>query len=70
MQLLENFAALFMESAPWLILGLTVAGIMKVLIPSQLLAEHLGGSGPGATVKAALFGAPCPFAHAASFPPL
>ncbi len=68
MQLLENFAALFMESAPWLILGLTVAGIMKVLIPSQLLAEHLGGSGPGATVKAALFGAPLPLCSCGVIP--
>ena len=68
MLLLENFAALFMESAPWLILGLTVAGIMKVLIPSQLLAEHLGGSGPGATVKAALFGAPLPLCSCGVIP--
>jgi uncharacterized membrane protein YraQ (UPF0718 family) len=66
--LLENFVALFMESAPWLILGLTVAGIMKVLVPSQLLAEHLGGSGPGATVKAALFGAPLPLCSCGVIP--
>jgi len=29
MVLLENFIALFMEPAPWLMLGLTVAGIVK-----------------------------------------
>ncbi len=68
MLLINNFISLFMESAPWLMLGLTVAGIMKVLIPSQLLAEHLGGSGPAATVKAALFGAPLPLCSCGVIP--
>jgi uncharacterized membrane protein YraQ (UPF0718 family) len=68
MLLLENFIALFMESAPWLILGLTVAGIMKVLVPSQLMAEHLGQPGPMATVKAALFGAPLPLCSCGVIP--
>jgi len=65
---LNNFADLFMESAPWLMLGLTLAGIMKTLIPSQLLAEHLGKSGPGATIKAALFGAPLPLCSCGVIP--
>ncbi|MGX4675607.1 SO_0444 family Cu/Zn efflux transporter [SAR92 clade bacterium H246] len=68
MALLENFVALFMESAPWLILGLTVAGIVKVLVPSQLMAEHLGQPGPMATVKAALFGAPLPLCSCGVIP--
>lgn len=68
MLLITNFIALFMESAPWLMLGLTVAGVMKVLVPSQLLAEHLGGSGPAATIKAALFGAPLPLCSCGVIP--
>ena len=68
MVLLENFVALFMESAPWLMLGLTVAGIVKVLVPSQLMAEHLGQPGPMATVKAALFGAPLPLCSCGVIP--
>ena len=39
-------------------LGLTVASIMKVLVPSQLMAKYLGKPGPMATIKAGLFGAP------------
>ena len=33
MLLIENFIDLFVESAPWLMLGLFVAGIMKVFVP-------------------------------------
>jgi uncharacterized membrane protein YraQ (UPF0718 family) len=68
MLLINNFIALFMESAPWLMLGLTVAGIVKVLVPSQLMAEHLGQPGPMATVKAALFGAPLPLCSCGVIP--
>ena len=68
MLLIDNFIALFMESAPWLMLGLTVAGIVKVLVPSQLMAEHLGQPGSMATVKAALFGAPLPLCSCGVIP--
>ena len=68
MLLIENFIALFMESAPWLMLGLTVAGIMKVLVPSQRMAKHLGKPGPMSTVKAALIGAPLPLCSCGVIP--
>lgn len=68
MLLLENFIALFIEAAPWLMLGLTVAGVIKVLVPSQLMATHLGDPGPKATVKAALFGAPLPLCSCGVIP--
>ena len=68
MLLIGNFIALFMESAPWLMLGLTVAGIMKVLVPSQLMAKHLGKPGPMSTIKAALFGAPLPLCSCGVIP--
>ena len=68
MLLLENFIALFIESAPWLMLGLTVAGVIKMLVPSQLMAKHLGDPGPKATIKAALFGAPLPLCSCGVIP--
>lgn len=68
MLLLENFVALFIESAPWLMLGLTVAGVIKMLVPSQLMAKHLGDPGPKATIKAALFGAPLPLCSCGVIP--
>jgi uncharacterized membrane protein YraQ (UPF0718 family) len=68
MLLIGNFIALFMESAAWLMLGLTVAGFMKVLVPSQLMAKHLGKPGPMSTIKAALFGAPLPLCSCGVIP--
>jgi len=68
MLLIENFIALFVESAPWLLLGLFVAGMMKAFVPSQLMAKHLGKPGLMSTVKAALFGAPLPLCSCGVIP--
>ncbi|MFL3646676.1 MAG: SO_0444 family Cu/Zn efflux transporter, partial [Cellvibrionales bacterium] len=68
MLLIQNFVQLFVESAPWLLLGLFFAGLMKVLVPSQLLAKHLGEPGLMATVKAALLGAPLPLCSCGVIP--
>lgn len=68
MLLVENFISLFMESAPWLMLGLLVAGLMKAFVPTQLLASHLGGNGIGSTIKAALLGAPLPLCSCGVIP--
>ena len=68
MLLIENFIDLFVESAPWLMLGLFVAGLMKVFVPSQLMAKHLGEPGLMSTVKAALFGAPLPLCSCGVIP--
>lgn len=68
MLLIENFIELFIESAPWLVLGLVVAGVMKIFVPSQLMAKHLGKPGLMSTVKAALFGAPLPLCSCGVIP--
>ena len=68
MSLIENFVGLFIESAPWLIMGFTVAGLMKAFVPSELLAKHLGEPGLMATVKAALLGAPLPLCSCGVIP--
>ena len=68
MAFINNFIALFTESAPWLIMGFTVAGLMKALIPNQVLAKHLGSPGIMSTVKAALLGAPLPLCSCGVIP--
>lgn len=60
MMFVDNFWNLMLASAPWLILGFTIAGIIKTLIPQDFLTKHLGGKGFGTTVKASLIGAPLP----------
>ena len=68
MLMIDNFVQLFIESAPWLLLGLFFAGLLKVLVPSQLMAKHLGEPGLMATTKAALLGAPLPLCSCGVIP--
>jgi uncharacterized membrane protein YraQ (UPF0718 family) len=60
MNFFSNFFALFIESAPWLLLGFFVAGLIKSFVPEDLMSRQLGGRGLWVTVKAALLGAPLP----------
>ncbi|WP_421132692.1 SO_0444 family Cu/Zn efflux transporter [Alteromonas sp. A079] len=64
----QNFLALFMESAPWLLLGLLVAGIMHELVPVSLLEKHMGNNSTGAIAKAAIIGAPLPLCSCGVIP--
>lgn len=66
MALLNNFIALFTESAPYLLLGMLIAGVLHEMIPSQWLQRLLGGK--NAIVKAALIGAPLPLCSCSVIP--
>lgn len=66
--LAENFIALFMESAPWLLLGLLVAAIMHELVPVSLLQRHMGSNSMSAVAKAAVIGAPLPLCSCGVIP--
>ena len=66
--LTENFLALFIESAPWLLLGLAVAAVMHELVPVSLLQRHMGSSSVSAISKAAVIGAPLPLCSCGVIP--
>lgn len=66
--LLNNFLHLFLESAPWLLLGLFLAGMLKMFVPMEWMQKQLGGHGFKATVKAALLGAPLPLCSCGVIP--
>ena len=68
MSFTQHFIGLFIESAPWLLMGFSVAGLMKAFLPSQVLAKHLGEPGLSATIKAALLGAPLPLCSCGVIP--
>jgi len=68
MELLMNFAQLFLISAPWLMLGLFIAGLINVYLPKNFLRKHLGKEGFLTTVKAALIGAPMPLCSCGVIP--
>jgi uncharacterized membrane protein YraQ (UPF0718 family) len=68
MLLLNNFWQLFLLSAPWLLLGLFIAGLINVYLPKDFLNKHLGSEGFMTTIKAALIGAPMPLCSCGVIP--
>ena len=64
----NSFIVLFADAAPWLMMGLFLAGLMRTLIPVQLLNQHLGSQGIVPVIKAALFGAPLPLCSCGVIP--
>ncbi len=63
-----NFMQLFVLSAPWLLVGLLVAAVMKAWIPMDWLQRQLGGTGVGPVIKGALLGAPLPLCSCGVIP--
>ncbi|PIE24241.1 MAG: hypothetical protein CSA60_03275 [Neptuniibacter caesariensis] len=68
MAYLQNLLHLSLESAPWLVLGLMVAGIIKAFMKDDWLARQLGNNGIGAVTKSALIGAPLPLCSCSVIP--
>ena len=64
----QNFLALFVESAPWLLLGLLVAGVMHELVPVSFLEKHMGSASFSSISKAAVIGAPLPLCSCGVIP--
>jgi len=65
---ISNFVELFTESAPWLLLGLFIAGIMNRLVPVSILQKHMGKNDLASILKAAFIGAPLPLCSCGVIP--
>lgn len=61
-------ADLFRLMAPYLLLGLLLAGLLHVTVPKAWVTRHMGGSGVGAALKAALVGIPLPLCSCGVIP--
>ena len=59
---------MYLDAAPWLIVGIVAAGLVHALVPDGLLARWLGGNGVWSVVKAALVGAPLPLCSCGVLP--
>ena len=68
MAFLTNLADLYLDAAPWLLLGLVVAGLIKAWLPEERLSQWLGGDGFWPVLKAALIGAPLPLCSCSVLP--
>lgn len=60
MSFIENLWQIFLEAAPYLMVGFVVAGILHQYLPAQFVQKHLGGSSWGNIFKASLIGTPVP----------
>jgi uncharacterized protein len=58
--ILDAIYGTFVEMAPYLLLGLTFAGLLHIVFKRDFVARHLGGGGLVAVVKAAVLGVPLP----------
>ncbi len=68
MTFIHHLMRLYLEAAPWLVLGLIAAGLIKAWVADDRLGRWLGGRGPWAVLKAALIGAPLPLCSCGVLP--
>jgi uncharacterized membrane protein YraQ (UPF0718 family) len=66
MSLIDNFILLFTESAPYLLLGLLLAGIIRMLVPDRWITKFLGEN--SSVVTAAIIGTPLPLCSCSVIP--
>ena len=63
-----NFFHILASIAPYFLVGLLIAGLIKTLIPQEKLATHLGASKVSAIFKAAALGVPLPLCSCSVLP--
>ena len=65
---LTSFFSMALESAPFLLAGLILAGCLVALLPTSRLNRWLNGHGPWPVLKAALLGVPLPLCSCSVVP--
>lgn len=68
MTLLTELMSIALSAAPWLLLGLVIAGLIKALMPEHLLQRWMGGRGLGSIARAAVIGMPLPLCSCGAIP--
>lgn len=67
-QLLQETWHILTDAAPFVIFGFLAAGLIKGILPDEVIARHLGGSSFNAVVKASLLGIPLPLCSCGVIP--
>lgn len=60
--------SLTIDMAPYLLLGFLFAGILKVIVPPNLMNKYLGKSNTSSVINASLFGIPLPLCSCGVLP--
>jgi uncharacterized membrane protein YraQ (UPF0718 family) len=66
--LIKSAWEIWLEAAPWLLVGLLVAAILKTWVPESFLQRWLGGRGLYPVLKAAVVGTPLPLCSCSVLP--
>ncbi len=66
--ILNESLSLWLAVAPYLVLGLFIAGILHVFLGSNFIVRHLGGSTLGSIIKATVLGIPLPICSCGVIP--
>ena len=56
------------DSAPFVLFGFFVAGLLKAYLPENLISSHLSGRSAASVLKASLFGIPLPLCSCGVIP--
>ena len=67
-QYINAFYHLFLEMAPYLVLGFVLAGILHVFAPQSFVSKNLGKPTFGSVLKASLLGIPLPLCSCGVIP--
>lgn len=59
---------IFLESAPYMLFGFFMAGLLRAFIPATLVQNHLGKNRTSNVIKAAIFGIPLPLCSCGVIP--
>lgn len=65
---LDEFWGILGEMSPYLLFGFAIAGIISIVISTDTVRRHLGGSSFLSVVKASLFGIPLPLCSCGVLP--
>lgn len=65
---IETFFTLFIDMGYYLMIGITLAGILNLFLKKEFIAKHLGGSSLFSSIKACIFGVPLPLCSCAVIP--
>ncbi|UYG00686.1 SO_0444 family Cu/Zn efflux transporter [Halomonas sp. GD1P12] len=68
MNTIEALLSVALSAAPWLLLGLFVAGLIKAFLSEQMLTRWLGGTGLGSILRASIIGMPLPLCSCGAIP--
>ncbi len=68
LDILSSSWAILLESAPYVLFGLMVAGLLKAFVPESLMRKHLSGPGVKPVLLASLAGVPLPLCSCGVIP--